>query len=163
MVKINLGCGKDIRKGWINVDIIPLPNIGIVHDLNETPYPFPDNYADYILMSHVLEHLDDVVKTMEEIYRILKPKGKVEIIVPYYKAKDAYRDPTHKHFFTEDSMKYFDPSFPYNFYTKARFKILKTELYNDSFPFYHLRKYLNIDLKVPIFPNRIRWIMEAIK
>jgi len=49
-------------------------------------------------MKHVLEHLDDVVKVIEECYRILKPKGILDIYVPYYKSKKAFRDPTHKHF-----------------------------------------------------------------
>jgi GDP-D-mannose dehydratase len=58
-VKINLGCGKDIREGWINMDKIDTPNVNIIHNLNEFPYPFGDNSIDYILMSHILEHLVD--------------------------------------------------------------------------------------------------------
>jgi len=162
-VKINLGCGKDIRKGWINVDKLELPGVDIVHDLNKFPYPFPDNFADYILMNHILEHLDDVIAVMEEIYRILKPKAIVEIAVPYYKWKGAFKDPTHKHFFTPDSMDYFTEGFKWNFYTKARFKILKVWVYRNTFPFWHLRKYFGIDMRLPVFPTNIRWIMEVVK
>jgi len=106
-MKINLGCGKDIREGWVNVDRVKIDGVDIVHDLNKFPYPFKSNSADYISMKHILEHLDDIPKVMEEIHRILKPYGKVEIIVPYYKSTAAVTDPTHKHLFTEHSMDFF--------------------------------------------------------
>jgi len=102
-IKINLGCGADIRKGWINVDKIPVENFQkrfdmhdisgwqhvceetkyIQYDLNEIPYPFPENYADLILLSHVLEHLYiPPYEVMKEIHRILKPKGKLIVKLP---------------------------------------------------------------------------------
>ena len=56
--KLNLGCGKDIRKGWENYDLYPLDKIVKKIDLNKLPLPFENNYADYILLSHTFEHLD---------------------------------------------------------------------------------------------------------
>lgn len=37
--------------------------------------PFKDNEFDIILCNHVLEHIPDDTKAMEELYRILKPEG----------------------------------------------------------------------------------------
>ncbi|WP_306353769.1 class I SAM-dependent methyltransferase [Flavobacterium sp. '19STA2R22 D10 B1'] len=37
--------------------------------------PFQDNSFDLILCNHVLEHIPDDTKAMEELYRILKPGG----------------------------------------------------------------------------------------
>ena len=37
--------------------------------------PFKDNSFDFILCNHVLEHIPDDVKAMQELYRVLKPKG----------------------------------------------------------------------------------------
>jgi SAM-dependent methyltransferase len=37
--------------------------------------PFKDNEFDIILCNHVLEHIPDDTKAMEELYRILKPGG----------------------------------------------------------------------------------------
>lgn len=37
--------------------------------------PFKDNEFDVILCNHVLEHIPDDVKAMQELYRILKPSG----------------------------------------------------------------------------------------
>ena len=48
------------------------------------------------------------------------------MIVPYFRAKWAFIDPTHRHFFTVDSFSYFDPEHIHNKlfnYSKARFKV----------------------------------------
>jgi SAM-dependent methyltransferase len=50
-------------------------------DLNVFPYPFPDKYFDFIICNHVLEHLEDPVRTCAEFSRIAKA-GYLE--VPYY-------------------------------------------------------------------------------
>lgn len=50
-------------------------------DLNVFPYPFPDKYFDFLICSHVLEHLDNPVLTCQELSRIAK-SGYIE--VPYY-------------------------------------------------------------------------------
>lgn len=168
-MKLNLGCGLNPLNGWVNVDKIRLPGVDVVHDSNKFPYPFDDNTAEYILMKSVLEHLDDVIKVMEEIHRILKPNGKVEIIVPYYKHRNAFTDPTHKHFFTERSMDYFfRNSCAFDFYTKVKFKCMKFEKYRgQGFPFWHLKKYFGINIgqniKLPLFPSTLRWLLEVIK
>ncbi len=50
-------------------------------DLNVFPYPFPDKYFDFLICSHVLEHLNDPVQTCREFSRIAK-QGYIE--VPFY-------------------------------------------------------------------------------
>ncbi|CAH8283839.1 methyltransferase family protein [Mariniflexile fucanivorans] len=37
--------------------------------------PFPDNTYDVILCNHVLEHIPDDTKAMQELYRVMKPGG----------------------------------------------------------------------------------------
>lgn len=44
---------------------------------------------------------------MEEIRGILEPAGTAEIVVPYYHSPAVFRDPTHRRFFTEETMDYF--------------------------------------------------------
>jgi ubiquinone/menaquinone biosynthesis C-methylase UbiE len=46
--------------------------------------PFKDNYADYIIARQLLEHIPirDVMKTLREWYRVLKPKGVMVITCP---------------------------------------------------------------------------------
>jgi SAM-dependent methyltransferase len=64
-------------------------------DLNRFPYPFPDKEFDYLICTHVLEHLDDPVRACAEFARIARA-GYLE--VPYFSA-DIYvrnNDPIHR-------------------------------------------------------------------
>ena len=127
-VRIQLGCGRDYRPGWINCDLVQDVKADKYFDLEVLPWPFPDDCADEILMDQVLEHVSDTLKTMTELWRILKPGGIVRINVPYAKSDCAYQDPTHRKFFTEKTMDYFTEESPWNFYSRTRFKILRAEL-----------------------------------
>ncbi len=113
--RLNIGCGVESRRGYVNLDIANLPGIDVVHDLNKFPYPFRDNRFEEINAFNILEHLDDINKVMKEIYRILKPGGIIRIIVPHFSSYGVWLDPTHKRCFAYDTFSYFcTPEF--NFY-----------------------------------------------
>jgi len=144
-MKLNLGAGNDIRDGFINHDIVNLQNIDIVFDLNERPWPIESNKCIEIIAYDVIEHLDDFIKTMEEIYRITKKGGTISLTVPYWNSVATYIDPTHKKGFHEDTFKFFDPNSHYckerSYYTKARFKIISEEfLVLPFYPFFWIPK-----------------------
>ncbi len=88
MKKLHLGCGLDYREGWVNVD--SHAKADVKWDLNKFPYPFKENTFDYIYCSQIIEHLDPLEKVMEELHRILKKGGKVEIKVPYFRSSSAF-------------------------------------------------------------------------
>ncbi len=123
---LDLGCGKKKRLGAIGVDYSDRHDADVIHNLNVFPYPFMDNEFDEIYLDNVLEHLDDPMRVMEEVYRICKPSGKIKVIVPYFRSVWAFIDPTHQHFFTVDSFAYYDPDHlicqRYD-YVKTRFKV----------------------------------------
>lgn len=125
---LDLGCGNKKRHGAIGVDFNDRTAADVIHNLNSFPYPFEDSSFDEIYLDNTLEHLDDVMRVMEEVYRICKPGGIVKVIVPYFRSFWAFIDPTHKHFFTVDSFAYFDPEHVicqrYD-YTLTRFKVEK--------------------------------------
>lgn len=125
-MKLNLGCDMDYRTDFINLDR-GNKMADVDHDLNNFPYPFNDSTFSYVLASHVIEHLDDIPKVMTEIARIMKKGGTFDIRVPYFNSYSAFRDPTHKHYFTYESFSFFTGEFKSNsdcigFYTKALFK-----------------------------------------
>jgi len=51
--------------------------------------PFEDNAYDFIICNHVLEHIPNDTKAMEELYRVLAPGGTAIIQVPYDKNRAA--------------------------------------------------------------------------
>lgn len=127
-LKLNLGGGKVNYNGFANVDIIELPNVDIVHDLNKYPYPFKDNSVDEIICNNILEHLDDIIKPIEEIWRISKNGALVIVRVPIFPSVTAFADPTHKSCYTYTTFDYFRPFDNLNYYSKARFKILRKKI-----------------------------------
>jgi len=58
--------------------------------------PFEDNQYDVILCNHVLEHIPDDTKAMQELYRVLKPGGMAILQIP----QDLKREVT----FADDSI-----------------------------------------------------------
>ena len=52
--------------------------------------PFKDDSFDFIICNHVLEHIPDDTKAMQELYRVLAPSGTAVVQVPY----DAKREIT---------------------------------------------------------------------
>lgn len=128
-MKVNLGAGSNILADYVNHDLIALPGIDVVHNLNQYPWPWDDGSVDTIKMYDVLEHLDDFMMAMEELFRILTPGGCCHISVPYWNSWCAYADPTHKRGFHEITFRFFDPETAYckerAYYTKARFKVIE--------------------------------------
>ena len=118
-MKLDIACGGS-KKGedWIGVDIANVQGVDIVHDLNQYPWPFEDNSIDEIHCSHYIEHIphdvknednrDGLIQFMDECYRILKPKGKMKIIAPYYSSMRAYGDPTHVRFISDMTFWYYN-------------------------------------------------------
>jgi SAM-dependent methyltransferase len=78
-MKINVGCGRNILPGWVNIDRITHPEV-LCADLNECatiPLPLPSDSADEILLSHVIEHIPNALPLMQELHRIAMPGAKV--------------------------------------------------------------------------------------
>ena len=95
MNKLNLGCGKDIKEGYTNLDIV---NYGgnMIHNINIFPYPFEENHFDEIYASHILEHLNNFHNSITELYRILKPNGILIVYAPFFLNTKYFGEPDHK-------------------------------------------------------------------
>jgi len=73
--------------------------------------------------------LDDIVKTVEEIYRVCRPGGIATITVPHFSCPNAFTDPTHRHYFGWYSFDYFTGEHEHNYYTRARFRTRMRQLF----------------------------------
>ena len=56
MIRLNLGCGKDIKPGYRNIDIRPGLGVDEIADLSRLPWFWKDESVDEILMLDFLEH-----------------------------------------------------------------------------------------------------------
>src|SRR5215475_1580570 len=82
-VRLNLGCGRDIRPGWVNVDSVPLPGVDVATDFDHDPHlPFADGTVGYSEGSHVLEHLADPLPFMAELWRVTRAGGQAVFCCP---------------------------------------------------------------------------------
>jgi predicted SAM-dependent methyltransferase len=96
--KLNVGCGRNTQPGWVNLDSFPLPGVDIVADLErcaDTPLPLATASVDEFLLSHVLEHIRNVLPMMQELHRVATPNATMTVRVPYGSSDDAFEDPTH--------------------------------------------------------------------
>jgi SAM-dependent methyltransferase len=95
-MKLDLGCGKNKREGFLGVDSIKFDGVDIVADLREK-WPWDDNSVDEVHCSHFLEHFERLerIHFANELYRVLKHDGKAQIIVPHWGSNRAYGDMTH--------------------------------------------------------------------
>jgi SAM-dependent methyltransferase len=93
VTRLNIGCGKFPRPGWINLDNKVRPGVDCVADLRGD-LPFADGSVDYAVAIHVLPHirLDGLTAALGRIRRILKPGGVLRLALPdLEKALDAFR------------------------------------------------------------------------
>jgi SAM-dependent methyltransferase len=107
---LDLGCGIgelaehiQNREFYFGVDINPYCvdylNQQKIHAKLGSAYeiPFEAGCMDVVFLSHVLEHLEDPDRAMNEISRVLKPGGLLIIIVPMING--FQRDSTHRIFY----------------------------------------------------------------
>ena len=104
---LNLGCGWQILKSteeieWVNLDSDARGGAQVVRDVLRG-LPFADNTFDQVFCSHFLEHFggEDLVFLMGEIHRVLKPRGMMAVLSPYYLHHSSRGDPHHKVFMDE--------------------------------------------------------------
>src|SRR5947209_14818087 len=125
---LNMGCGRKRVAGAVNLDVTPDTGPDVLHDLNVRPWPFPDDHFGEVLAHDVVEHLEDVLKTFEEIHRVCRDGARVRLAVPHFSSGNAYTDPTHRHFFGYFTLDCLTEEDEHSFYTRARFRMLHRQI-----------------------------------
>jgi predicted SAM-dependent methyltransferase len=84
-MKLHLGCGKRILKGYIHIDLSNYDHIDYHHDIRTLPM-IKDNSVDLIYASHVFEYFDrfEAKKVLAEWYRTLRNGGILRLAVPNF-------------------------------------------------------------------------------
>jgi SAM-dependent methyltransferase len=103
---LNIGCGLEYIQGFINIDKNKEVKKDLELDLETAQLPFKNDSIEIIKASHVLEHINNYVNLIKEIYRVLKPNGVLYVRVPEKSCDAAYSDPTHVRYFVPASFYY---------------------------------------------------------
>lgn len=112
-VRLDLGCGQTPKPGFEGVDLYS-EEAKHRFDLLTFPWPFADSSVDEIYCAHFIEHIpmevrngkDLLLAFFDEVYRVLKPRGKAEFIWPNLKSVRAFQDPTHRRFIPTEVLYY---------------------------------------------------------
>ena len=116
--KLNLACGNNKVEGFFGIDLVKTETADAAMDLEWYPWDIESESVEEIICSHYVEHTSDLIKFMDEVYRILSPKvvdadgvehgGRIKIIAPYYTSIRCWQDPTHKRAISEATFLYFN-------------------------------------------------------
>jgi len=120
---LDVGCGINKFAGAIGIDRNPASRADVLCDLDRFPYPFRDSSFDRLRAVHVIEHVGDVLRTMEEFHRLLIPGGQVLIVTPHYTDFSSFCDPTHRWHLNSYSFRYFGEDHGgFGYYSQRRFR-----------------------------------------
>ncbi len=139
--KINLGCGKDYRYGYLNIDLRNDVCPDIIFDLSQKiTFPIESesslfgsvsidkNQIDEIIANDVLEHVHDLEALMGNCLMLLTEGGKFIINVPFDLSYGAWQDPTHVRSFNQNSWLYYTEWFWYLGWFNHKFDMAELKL-----------------------------------
>ncbi len=94
-LKLNIGSGNLRIPGFLNVDNNPnAKEADLVHNLDQLPWPIEDSSVEAVIMDHSLEHLEDTIGVIQELYRICREGAHLEIRTPHFSGN--WTHPGHK-------------------------------------------------------------------
>ena len=84
MLRLNLGCGRRKRDGWVNVDKSVRVEPDVVLDVTVTPWPWDAGSVDEAESFHLVEHMEAPRGEgfVNECFRVLRPGGRLVVECP---------------------------------------------------------------------------------
>jgi SAM-dependent methyltransferase len=153
MRTLDVGCGINKLKGSIGIDRNPASRADVLCDLDRFPYPFRDSSFDALQAVHVIEHVSDVIRTMEEFHRLVRDGGEVYIVTPHYTDFSSFCDPTHRWHLNSFSLRYFGADHGgFGYYSRATFEEISVRV-----KLLALWRWLGFELLVNSFPRYRRF------
>ncbi len=118
---------KQNNLNYLTGDLVS-PLADLHFDLHEIP--LEDNRFDVVFCNHVLEHVDDALRCMKELYRVMKPGGWGIMQVPQDHNRDVtFEDPSivspedrEKFYWQKDHVRLFGKDYP-DWLRKAGFNV----------------------------------------
>ena len=109
-MKLNLGCGRDYKEGWVNTDVSRETRADMYFDIAQGDFPIENDVCEEIYCSVVLEQIQgnfELLRAMNECHRVMKKGGLFTIVVPNAKYAIAHQDPFDVRKFTIPTFDYF--------------------------------------------------------
>jgi SAM-dependent methyltransferase len=158
MNRLYLGAGKDRKEGFTHVDMYPFPGIDIVCDI-EKGLPLEDSVADYVYSQDFMEHLhpEKKVFVINEIWRVLKPGGRMEHYIPNAGSRNDFGSPSHLSHWNLQQFEHFDVD-------SYRYELDKDyEGFIGGFRKIYAAEISSIQEHFGMFPQSIHVIYQAVK
>jgi len=115
-IRLDIGCGEAKQEGWIGMDVRDMPGVEIVWNVEDIPWPLPDECVIVAMASHLVEHINPhgggFMRFMDEVWRVMKFDGEFAISTPHGSSQGFLQDPTHCNSLNETTWAYFDPLEP---------------------------------------------------
>ncbi len=119
---LDVGCGRNKRPGAIGIDRNRDTAADVICDVDGGRLPFRDDAFDEVSLIHVIEHVADVIRTVEEVHRISRTGGRIVIETPHYTDHSSFCDPTHRWHLTSYSFRYFTDEGGFSYYSRRRLR-----------------------------------------
>jgi SAM-dependent methyltransferase len=120
---LDLGCGPRKFPGSIGADRLPQTAADVLCDFDREHLPFADNVFDEVRAVHVIEHVADAIRLLEELCRVTRAGGRLLIVTPHCSDASSYADPTHRRHLNSYFLQFFYPGGIHgrdHFYSAAR-------------------------------------------
>jgi len=102
-VVVEFGSGnRRLADKIVNIDLFLFPNVDIAADISNSP--LADESVDYVILDSVIEHVPNPQDVVDEVWRVLKPQGKLLCMNPFLFPYHGY--PAHYCNFTRDGMQH---------------------------------------------------------
>ncbi|MEE9275099.1 MAG: hypothetical protein V3V62_07310 [bacterium] len=172
MRTLDVGCGRAKAPGALGADINPAAEADVRADVGRDGLSFLPDTFERVRVNHIIEHVEEPIRLLEEIHRVGREGAEVEGVTPHFSNPCSFADPTHRHHFSLAFLDFFrggeDPPpasgwrlwanrflecyYPMiSFYTEARFELVERRL-----TFCRLHRWLG----VAWFANRFPEIWE---
>jgi SAM-dependent methyltransferase len=172
---LDVGCGVNKYPGAVGIDRNSRTRADVLCDLDRFPYPFRDSSFDQLRAVHVIEHVSDVIRTIEEFHRLVRGGGTIHIVTPHYTDFSSFCDPTHRWHLNSFSLRYFgEDNAGFGYYSAARlressvrlkllqfWRYLGFEWLVNTFP--RFRKFWEYYLCFIVRGKVIEWELEVVK
>ncbi len=161
---LDVGCGRRrAESGAVGLDYCAESGADVVWDVNKVPWPFPSDTFCRVHMSHIIEHVDDVIEAMREVHRVARNAADIFITTPHFSSHNSYTDPTHKHHLAAATFEYFtNREFQTFVGPRCGFEIVSVELtFGGNIVLDNLGRFL-ARRSLKWYERHVAWILPAL-